>query len=294
MTTQLAWKALPLVSHLHAAEAVARQRQLADERLAAALAEPAALLAGEIRIAHLPAGRFWRHLIPLAATLDSRRQLVETAVVKVAGRDSRTEPAVVPITAALAAVETAAGAALPKFAEEIALRERPLREQWEARGPGLLTQIGWLTDPALLPESCPVLLVHPTLGGGGAAHLSYNSVRIEAVLANPIPELPEVVRLAWLIAQLQLDLPMWSEALHAERLPHVAQYAMLPATLAAAESVELARLTPETLRLAVDSWNLSVPKGVDASTLIFDWWQTYIADRPPFRVALAALDQMFG
>ena len=157
-----------------------------------------------------------------------------------------------------------------------------------------MQQIGWLTEEALLVESCPVLLVHPARGGGGAAHLPYNSVRIEAVLANPHAELPEVLRLAWLIAQLNLDLPAISEAINPARLPHVARFALLPAVLAAAEIVELARLSPESLQQAITAWGLSVPSGIDAAPLVHDWWQTYQADRPPWRVALKALDHLFG
>ncbi len=33
------------------------------------------------------------------------------------------------------------------------------------------------------------------LGGGGAAHIPYNNVHIEAVLTNPVPDLPEILRL---------------------------------------------------------------------------------------------------
>lgn len=294
MATEVIWRAKPLVSHLHAAEAATHARPLADERLAEAIGPAAALLAAEIRAAGLPPEKFWGHLIPQAANTDNRRQLIETSVTKTTGRTPRLDAIVTTMTAALAAVETAANIALPKLVEELALRERPLREQWEARGPGLLQQVGALTDPALIVESCPVLLVHPALGGGGAAHLAYNSVRIEAVLANPVAELPEVVRLAWLIAQLNLDLPVWSEAILATRLPHVARYALLPVTLAAAENVELTRLSPETLKLAIDSWHLAVPEGLDGAALIFDWWQTYQTARPPWRVALTALDQLFG
>ena len=54
-----------------------------------------------------------------------------------------------------------------------------------------------------------MILVQPVLGGAGAAHWLYNSVHIEAVLANPVAELPEVVRLGWLLAQLNFDLPMF-------------------------------------------------------------------------------------
>jgi hypothetical protein len=294
MGPEITWRPHALVSSLHAAEAASREQPVAEARMAAAVEQPAAHLAAEIRAAHLPAARFWGHLIPLAANIAGRRQLVETAVTKTIGRGPRFEAVVAILEASLAAVDNAVRAALPNLNDELALRERPLREQWEARGPGMVHQIACLTDEQLLAPNCEVLLVHPALGGGGEAHLAYNSVRIEAVLANPVAELPEVVRLAWLVAQLQLDLPVISESIHADRLPHIARYAMLPPTLVAAEAVELVRFAPDELGRAISAWGLAAPPGVDAAALISEWWQTYQETRPPFRVALAALDQMFG
>jgi hypothetical protein len=290
---QLTWRADPLVSALHAAQAVDLKLPLADPRLAA-IEGPAGQLVAEIRAANLPAARFWSNLIPLAAKSAGRRLLVETAVTKTIGRVARFEAIVTNLGTSIAGVETAMQAALPEMADELAHRERPLREQWEARGPGMLREIGHLTDESLLVPGCEVLLVHPATGGGGEAHLAYNSVRIEAVLANPVAELPEAVRLAWLIAQLQLDLPIHSEAIHADRLPHIARYAMLPPALIAAERVELARFTPESVQRAIHAWRLAAPPGVDPAALISQWWHTYSETRPPWRVGLAALDQMFG
>jgi hypothetical protein len=196
--------------------------------------------------------------------------------------------------AAIAEMQAAVRNALPKLVEELALRERPLREQWDARGPGLLHQVAQLSEEQLVPEEAEVLLVHPAFGGGGAAHLPFNSVRIEAVLANPHVELPEVVRLAWLVAQLHLDLPVYCDAIHADRLPHIARLAMLPAVLKAAGTVELVRYSPQLIEQALRAWQLAVPPGVDIVGLVSDWWETYQLDQPPFRVALTALDQMMG
>jgi hypothetical protein len=294
MAVELRWRPHALVSCLHAAEAVSRNLPLADARLAAATEGPVQRLAAGIRTAHLPERRFWRQLIGLAASNENRRQLVEAAVIRTLGRGPHFEQIVTNLTAAVMEVDSAQRIALPNLAHELPLRERPLREQWEARGPGLLFHVAQMTEENLLPESCEVLLVHPALGGGGEAHLANNAVRLEAVLANPVAELPEVVRLAWLIAQLKLDLPVFSESIHADRLPHVAAYAMLPAVLAAAEAVELARFTPQTMRQAVIAWRLAEPLGVDSAVLATQWWQTYQESRPPLRVALAALDQMFG
>lgn len=294
MGVEVNWRPHGLVTALHAAEALARDQPIVDGRLAEAIAAPAMQLDAAIRAANVPNGRFWGHLIPLAANIGGRRQLVETAVTKTVGRGARFEATVGNLVAAVAGVEAAVRAALPHLSEELALRERPIREQWEARGAGMLQEIGQLTDPALIAERCEVLLVHPALGGGGEVHLAYNSVRFEAVLANPVAELPEAVRLAWLIAQLQLDLPVHSEAIHADRLPHIARWAMLVPALIAAESVELVRFAPDEVGRAIAAWRLSVPHGVDATALIRDWWQTYLDARPPWKVALAALDQMFG
>jgi hypothetical protein len=283
-----------LVSALHAAEAAGRGLAIVDPRLAGAIDLPTKQLAGEIAAAGLPPVRFWRHLIPLAARIDSRRQLVEMAVVKTVGRIDRLDTIAASLMAAVAAADTAVRSAVPNLLEELQLREGPIRQQWEARGPGMLAQMALMTDETLLADECQVVLIHPALGGGGEAHLAYNQVRLEAVLANPLAELPEVVRLGWLAAQVQLDLPALSEQIHADRLPLIAGLAMLAPVLAAAEYVELARFTPETLRLAVDAWRLPVPGGIKAGDLVLGWWQTYQETRPPWPVALAALDQMLA
>jgi hypothetical protein len=102
------------------------------------------------------------------------------------------------------------------------------------------------------------------------------------------------VRLAWLIAQLQLDLPKFGEQVNAQRLPLVARFAMLPPTLAAAETVELAHFTPELIAAAISAWQLTTPAGVDAAPPVHEWWLTYQETRPPWPIALAALDQMLS
>jgi hypothetical protein len=293
MGVEITWRRIGLTSRLHAAEAVARNQPLADARLAEALAEPAQELAATIQATGLPPERFWRHLIPLSANLSGRRMLLEAVVTKTIGRGPNLDTLVAALEGPLAAVDMAVQATLPNLNDEMELRERPLREQWEARGNGMMQRIGELTDEGLIVPQCEVLLVHPALGGAGEAHLAYNSVRIEAVLANPNAELPEVVRLAWLIAQLQLDLPKYSDTIHADRLQKIARYAMLPPALLGAEVVELARFTPELIGQAISAWRLAGSAEVDAA-LVGEWWQTYVEARPPWNVALAALDQMLG
>lgn len=294
MTTELTWKTSLTTSGLHAAEGASRGITILDPQLNEAMATPAAQLRSAIQSTGANPGRMWRHLFGLSATTENSRQLAETAIIKTAGRIERLSALSSQLGAALAEVQGAARRVMPLMMDELALRKRPLREQWEARGPGLLRQIAILTDDQLLAPTADVVILPPVFGGAGDAHLAYNSVRIEAVLANPHADLPEIVRLAWLITQLQTDLPILSENLHADRLPHIARFALLPVTLQAAEELELVRFSPELVRHALLAWHLPVPPGIDPVQVILDWWETYQQTRPPFRVALEALDQMFG
>ena len=169
------------------------------------------------------------------------------------------------------------------------LRSEPLREQWEARGPGLMANVARLIGDEVVAEA-DVILVQPALGGGGAAYPKYNSVSMEAVLANPIAELPEVVRLGWLLAQLNLDLPRYEEVLPRDRLLDVGPLAMIPPLLAAAQDVELAHLDEATLGTALAAWR--VPPA-DPTKLI-DWWETCQSSSFSWAVALGALDRMLA
>lgn len=156
------------------------------------------------------------------------------------------------------------------FAEHLRLRSGPLREQWDARGPGLLRALGSLTDP-IVGAPATILPVEPVVGGHGIALPDARTVLIEAVLANPLASLPEVLRLGWLVAQL--DAPR-------ETVP-----ALVPAVLAAAEEVELAQLDEPTLEQAIVAWRVSEEPISTAATLLA-WWHDYRASLTPWPIAV--------
>ena len=161
-------------------------------------------------------------------------------------------------------------------------------------GPGLLQSIARWTDPRMIAQQAQVILVHPSLGGGGSAHLPYNNVLIEAVLTNPVAELPEVLRLGWLLSQLNLDLPVFSETIHGKRLPHVAELAMIPVTLQGGGRTGAAATQPDTIDLALNSWHVVTPPDTDPVDILWRWWGTYVETRPRWDIAFTALDRMFG
>jgi hypothetical protein len=291
----LRWQASSSASALHAVDCLLRSRSLVDPGLTADL-QPAR---DEWQRALAPLGPrqplLWQHLIPLSAGMGNNRELAELALRKAYGPNEAAARAA-RVADCVAATEAAFRGRYPRADEELVLRGRPLRELWEARGPGLLRRLVELTEQDVLPAAAEVLLVQPVRGGGGAAHLPYNSVRIEALLVNPASDVPELLRLAWLLAQLNLDLPKFGEGVSAWRLPVVAGLAIVPAVLEAAEFVELARLDPPSLQTALAAWQVectgSDAASTDTAEVLLDWWTTYRETRPAFHVALRALDQM--
>jgi hypothetical protein len=207
---KLHWRPHVTTSCLHAADALLHGGTIVEPRLAEAIAAPSQELARNVASEIMNGPRFWRFLFGLSASAGSSRELALQALTKTVGRQ-RAELLLPRMSGALVGLEAAVRRAFPDLISELELRMRPIREQWEARGPGILHGICLRTEASLIAEQAEVLIVQPARGGGGQAHLSANSVRIEAVLANPHPELPEVVRLAWLLAQLQLDPPPYSD-----------------------------------------------------------------------------------
>lgn len=275
-------------SSLHAAAAMLGGATLVDSKVSEALAGEVEGLAGDLAVVGLATGLFFEHAVPLAVRFDAPRAWAEVLVTKTLGPRQGDDAIAGRLARRLVTLEAAFQRANPQALEELELRSEPLREQWAARGPGLMTTLARLTADEAIVAEADVILVQPALGGGGAAHPKYNSVSIEAVLVNPMSELPEVVRLGWLLAQLNLDLPKYEEVLPRDRLLEVGPLAMVPPVLAASQEVELARLDEPTLVAALAAWN--TPAAEPAK--LIEWWETCQSTSVSWAVAIAALDRM--
>jgi hypothetical protein len=253
-----------------------------------ALTAPAERLQAALLEERVPFERFWSHVVPLAADIGAIRELTELCLTKTVG-SQEAAPRMRRFRDLLADLKDAFSAALPRLNEDLASRIEPLRSRWNYEGDGLLGRIANWTEPGILVETAAVVLVYPALGGGGVAHLPYNLGHIEAVLVDPMAELPEVVRLAWLLSMLNLDLPRYSEGIPPSRLATVAGLAMIPITLAAAAEVQLARCDEESIGLAVQAWNGSLDNAQAQTATLLQWWETYRTMRPAWPTALHAL-----
>ena len=150
--TSLRWIASPAASALYACDALRRHLPFVDPRLAETLRDPAGKLVRAIATSELPVERVWVNMLPVAVTHehDTPRHRVEVAVFKVIARH-QLHSNLDHFADRLAAYERAFNGALPNLVEDLELRRRPLEEQWDARGQGLLTAIGNLTEPEAIP-----------------------------------------------------------------------------------------------------------------------------------------------
>ena len=236
--------------------------------------------------------RGWQLLVGMSCGIDSNFALAEQWMRRMrvdgAGDTSRISR----FAGAIADVEAATALAFPKLAEQLNLRGRPLQEQWNGYGRGLMAHLRRLTEDAWLVAEAEAILVQPVLGGAGQAYPTLNRFLMEAVLTNPLAEIPEVVRAAWLIGQLQADVPLFTEELTPGRAEPIAALASLVATLAAAETMEISRCDEATIQLAIENWQLPIPELDDITRVLIPWWETYLQTRPPWSIALRALDKM--
>jgi hypothetical protein len=241
-----------------------------------------------------------------ARGVDDNRQLVEQAFAKTIGNRSTASPATINrLATAIGGLKAAyfnayhatAAAESRPLVDELLARGQPLVEQWESHGRGLVLQIARSTEETVVPSAAEITLVYPLVGGHGLAHRTLNAVTFEAVLTDPCVELPEVLRLTWLLAQLNLDLPMYADHVASEHRDLVGQWATIPPVLAAAETAKLLSLSTDTLQQALVAWRVVDPHPADdaianqAATLM-NWWRTLDEGQTAWPVALAALEQM--
>jgi hypothetical protein len=281
-------------SCFHAAHCVASGRQLLDRALAQQL-QPATqeLLEAAERIGLAPL-LLWRQVLGLAYDYPAPHRLAERILSRLRpARATASSPA--ELARLLQSVLDIVRGHFPRMQAELPLRIGPLQTAWDTRGPGLLTLVQAMTEPGFLADEATLLIVQPVTGGDGMAHLESNRIHVEGLLTDAQPQLPEALRIGWLLSQLQLERPVYSEQVSGWRLPEVAARALLPIVLTAAEEVQLARCSREALRLALAMWLHLPPEQIEQEqAIILAWWETQAAARYPWGTALAALAQMLA
>lgn len=250
-----------------------------SSELESSLRAPVEKLQASLVEEHLGVEAFWQILIPISAEFSLPRQLAETALIKLMG-SVEAKPRVGRFERDLVGIRSA-------FQQNHKASEPgdQLKQAWVKHGSGLLGGIEHWTEAGILVESANVFLMPNLSNGGGEAHPVFNSVRVEQVADTPI----EAVHLAWLLGQLNLDVPRFSEAVPGEHRHHIAALSTIPVAFAAAEFAEVAECTPDAIHNAVEAWLGPSERLADWQKAVLDWWEVYKLQRPPWPTAMQAL-----
>lgn len=179
---------------------------------------------------------------------------------------------------------------LPQADSQMSFRLGPLTQQWDGYGAALTAHLKRLIALTLPRGNMEVLAVYPLVNGDGYVSLSEKKAVIEAVFVNPNPELPEVIRVAWLVAQIISSSDKRNGPV-SKRRNDINALALLPPVLAIGEVVELTRCDESTLQLAIDQFSPARPEFPDLSKTLLHWWETYLQTKPEWSIALMALER---
>ena len=280
----------PTVSCLYAAGAALTKPFLIGSTVPESVEQAIAAVRTVLEESYIPAAAFWDHIVPLSAGR-SPAEAVEVALIKIVGREqARMHQS--RINAAIMSLRSSFALTFPGNTDEVASAITALRQRWDREGAGLLNRVVNWTEPGVLVGEATVVAVSPLRNGGGIAYLPYNLACIEVVSADPIAELPETVRLAWLLSVLNLDLPIYSENLKPERLRLISGLAMIPVVLTAAQELSLASSDDMTIALAVDKWFLPGECPAPLVAAVVQWWDVYRTLRTPWAASLQALEKL--
>jgi hypothetical protein len=300
--TRLRWTTGERLTPIHAAKCFSLGVRGVDPSIARVITEPLTELNGRLAAVDLDLNIFWSRLVRSIAGGDSDHEACASALIAAGCSPLSIDATANAIHSQLAEIRQIHHERYPKLADQLLLRGRPLRDQWDGFGAGLLKRIGKLTHPSFLPKDITAILISPYRGGDGDLDASAGRIWIEAMLTNPVADIPEVLRLVWLVAQVGLigALNTGSEDSHGDpwvapaRVPRVASLAMMVLTLEAGVYLELVPSTSDSLPLmfakAAQAWRIPMD-GPTVDTLE-NWWRQFqdLQTTPP--VTLKALDRM--
>lgn len=219
--------------------------------------------------------QFWAAIMTVASDRSSNFDMARHLLQLCLAPECLSDRPIEDLAAWIAEAEIELDSTYPKFFEEMKLRMRPLQEQWEAYGPGLLYQTQRFLYLDHSVNSAEVFLVPPVAGGMGRVHLNTNRCHIEALLTNIASDLPEALRLAWLLTQLGIYQSAEYQDARAKPIGTAVGLAALPAALMAGEQLGICNFDVHSIRNAVKLWGLESkgPKSEVLSDILLNWWQ---------------------
>ncbi|MEM1225140.1 MAG: hypothetical protein AAGJ40_05555 [Planctomycetota bacterium] len=203
--------AIRLIREIHAANHFHAGGSADDVALASDLAEPVAILHERLISESIAPQPFWTCLIEEIISEDRDVPLaparIEVAVLRAGGSQLQSDQTAAALSRQIRGCTRHIGEQHPRWAEQLKLRYAPMKQAFQAYGPGLMRGIGrriWNGEPPSdwWPERVAVHAVSPIHRGAGDLSNLTTSLWIEAVLTDMDPAVPEWLRLAYLLTRV--------------------------------------------------------------------------------------------
>ncbi|NNE00515.1 MAG: hypothetical protein HKN47_24635 [Pirellulaceae bacterium] len=293
------WSSDAALSAVHAAHVVATGGFCTDQKTEQALVESVTDINNRLLSASLDIGTFWLRLLSETAFDPTNTRTCEIALLDSGCSKLQLEQTASVISNRLSDSRLAFQRRFPKLTEQLALRGRPIRDLWDTVGPGLLSNIAkqiWVGSPPndWWPPRVDAVLVQPMRGGDGGFDSAAHKFWIEAVLTDSDPDVPEVLRVAWLVTQLAVEtqtLERSSERTSERSGTLPWSIGSVPLVLSAGKYLDLVKGPELPIQAALQHWRLG-----DANTaaVVTRWWQAWQKDPTPMPVGLKHLDKLLG
>lgn len=290
-SVKIRWVANVEMSVAHAAFVVATAARCSDSKTEQLLVPAVTDINNRLLSASLDIGVFWEQYLTEVLRETDMQQACAIALMWSGCSEMQVETTAKAITSRLSDARLAFTQRFPKLVEQLKLRSGPLRDRWETFGPGLLGHVGkkiWGVPPNdWWPSPIDAMMVQPMRGGDGGYDAERQRLWMEAVLTDVDPDVPEVLRMAWLITRIAIEEYIRQKSSD-QSLAVPWSLVSIPLVLAAGADLELIRTDPLPIRNAMELWQI----GDDATAKTLGaWWKEFEQLDAPLPAALKVLQK---
>lgn len=291
-SAKIRWIADPELSAAHSAYVVATGAACTDLKTEEILIGPVTEINNRLLSSSIDVAVFWQYYLSELLSGAQINAACAAALMSGGCSELQVEQTGKAISNRLGDARQAYAGRFPKLAEQLELRARPLREKWDAVGPGLLQDVErqvWKNSPprGWWTSRLTAQLVQPMRGGDGGFAADDGRFWIEAMLTDVDPRVPEVLRVAWLITRIAIDSHTKKKP-GEQSLATAWSLACVPLVLTAAANLDLISANPLPIDRAMVLWHRS---DTNITGILEQWWNGYKKSPTPLPVALRQLDQ---
>lgn len=320
---KLNWIASTTLSLLRAVESAGRasvRTPLKNPEHAAVIRAEASRITDRLVSVSVTEAAFWDHFIDEVVSCGTdpalTSQLCEVALLRAGHSHLQSDQTAAAIFRSLETCRRAFQADSPRLTEQLRLRYAPLKQAYEAYGPGMLRSIGnqiWNGSPPKdwWPSRATVHAVQPIMTGAAGRSTGQTSVWIEAVLTDISPEVPEWLRLVQQLTETAIETHTRTHASHFGEDPVKSSNSsstelpwslgIVPLILHQAADRGLTGGSPMPLATALHLWRSggerpsSPDRFVDVlGNVLENWWLDVGSQATAFPIALKELSGMLA